>query len=35
MKIHKNKTNKIGVCPAWHKADGEKVWIFTDEICVE
>ena len=24
-----------GYCPSWHKARGEKAWLFTDEVVVE
>jgi hexosaminidase len=25
----------IGVCPKWHPGDGNKAWIFTDEITIK
>ncbi len=29
------KAKSIGICPKWHKGNGEKAWLFSDEIALE
>jgi predicted alpha-1,2-mannosidase len=31
----KVSAKNIGVCPPWHKAAGEKAWLFADEIIIK
>lgn len=29
------RASNIGVCPSWHKGNGEDAWLFADEIIIE